>query len=421
MRPRDPIGRFALLVAAFVLTRVALLVLTRSPELYPQQNDPFDIGVFAGWGAAFSGEGDTAPLRDGPWEYPAGAAAVIVAPALVRGAPYVLGFVGQMVLWDLAILLVLAVLGLRRGSLGGAWLWIAVVPLLGPVALARFDLVPTALAVGGIAVATVAPGLAGVLLGAGAVVKLWPALVLGLVLLLVRGRLRALAGALVVGVGTLGSVIAYGGGGQLLSFLTYQQDRGLQVESVPALPLMLARAYGDERVSISFAFGASQVDGPWGPALLRVADLGLVAVVLMVGALALRARRRGADPFTAVVSLAALLMAGVLIFDKVLSPQYPLWLAGLICLGLCRPGSPLEPTVAPLVGLLALTQLVYPLRYADFVELAAVRPALLLAARDVLLVVVFAVLLRACWRLTGVVAAPAEAPGEPAAVHRLAG
>ena len=394
--PRDPAAQLIALVGAFALTRFVVLVAARARELYPFQDDPLDIAVFASWGAAFAGAPGEVPLRDGPWEYPAGAAAVVVVPALLRGAPYVLGFVGQMVLWDLALLLVLAGLGLRRGSLAGAWLWVAAVPLLGPVALSRFDVVPTALAVGGLAAAGGAPVLAGALLASGAVIKLWPALLLPL-LLLHGGRIRVLVGAVAVGAFTLLVVGRYSGYAQLLSFLTYQRDRGLEVESLPALPLMLARAYGDERMRVGFGFGSYQVDGPWAPAMLLVGTLGLGAVLLAVAVLAWRARR--SDPGRALPVLAVLLMAGVLVFDKVLSAQYPLWLAGLVCLSLCRPDSPLRASVAPLAGLLVLTQLVYPLSIQTLTLTTRPGPVLLLAARDLLLLVVLVVAARAAWRL----------------------
>ena len=411
--PQEPASRLVALVVAFALSRVLLLVLTRSPGLYPFQDDPLEISVLARWGAAFADGGAGAPLRDGPWEYPAGAAVVVVAPALLPGAPYVVGFVGQMLLWDLAALLVLALLGLRRGTLAGAWLWVAVVPLLGPVALARFDVIPTALAVAGLAVASAAPVLAGGLLAGGAVVKLWPALLL-LLLLLHRGRARVLAGSVTVGLTTLAAVQAYGGTGQLLSFLTYQRDRGLEVESLPALPLMLARAYGDERMVVGFGFGSYQVDGPWAPVMLAVGTVGLAAVLAAGAALAWRARR--ADPELAVPVVAVALMAGVLVFDKVLSAQYPLWLAGLVALSLCRPDSPLRPTVAPLLGLLVLTQAVYPLAIQTLTTTTEPRPVLLLAARDLLLVVVAGLATRAAWRLGS-----PQRPGPPQRVGSAPG
>ena len=400
---KDPAAQLIALVAAFALTRFVVLVVTRARDLYPFQDDPLEISVFAGWGAAFAGSGADVPLRDGPWEYPAGAAAVVVGPALLRGAPYVPAFVGQMLLWDLAVLVVLALLGLRRGSLAGAWLWVAVVPLLGPVALARFDVVPTALSVGGLAAATAAPALAGALLASGAVIKLWPALLLPLVLLLHRRPSRVLVGSVAVGLGTLVAVHLHGGTGQLLSFLTYQRDRGLEVESLPALPLMLARACGDERMVVGFGFGSYEVDGPWAPALQLLGSLGLAGVLLLVGVLAVRAHRAvhagGTDAELAATTLAVLLLAGVLVFDKVLSAQYPLWLAGLLCLSLCRPDSPLRPAVAPLAALLVLTQAVYPLAIQTLTTTTEPAPVLLLAARDVLLVLVAWIAARAAWGL----------------------
>lgn len=389
-RFRSDAERFALLFAAWLIARCVVLVGGRARALYPYQDDPFEISVFAGWAAALAGDGDgPVPLRDGPWEYPIGAAPVVLAPALLRGAPYVLGFVGQVLLWDAALLLLLALVGLRRGSLAGAWLWVAAVPLLGPVALARFDVVPTALAVAGLASP---PLLAGVLLGAGAVVKLWPALLLPVLLVRPTGRGRVLAGALGVGAVTLLAAAAWRVLPQFLSFLAYQRDRGLEVESLPALPLMLARAAGDERTTVGFAFGSYQVDGPWAPAALALATAGLLTVLVLTAVLGWRARA-GAD----VLPLAVLLVSGVLLCDKVLSAQYPLWLTGLVALSLCTPGSPLRATIVPLCGVLLLTQLVYPLSVQDLLA-GDWTPVLLLAVRDLLLVVVAVLAGLAAWR-----------------------
>ncbi len=241
--------------------------------------------------------------------------------------------------------------------------------------------------------------LAGALLASGAVIKLWPALLIPLVLLHHRARGRVLAGSLAVGSLTFLAVRAYGGTGQLLSFLTCQRDRGLQVESIPALPQMAARAWGDARNTIGFAFGSSQIDGPWQPTMLRLASVGLVLTALATAALAVRVRRRRVDAEVAVVTLAVFLMTGFLVFNKVLSAQYPLWLAGLVCLALCRPGSPLRTTVAPLCGVLLLTQLLYPLSISTFVTTPARGPVIVVLLRAALLLVVLVLAARACWRL----------------------
>ena len=406
--PTDPTVRVALLVALWALTRFVVLVVTRAREgVYPSQDDAFEMTLFTQWGPAFvRGEGQV-PLQDGPWEYPAAAAVLVAAPSLLRGAPYVLGFVAQMALYDLAVLFLLAFWGLRRGSLAGAWFWVAAVPLLGPVALGRFDMVPVLFAAGGIVAASAAaPLTAGVLLATGAVVKLWPALVVPLVLALHRGGVRVVAGGVTVGLVVLGLLARHGALDQTFSFLRYQQERGLEVESVPALPLMLARVRGEPGIEVFFDFGSYQVDGPGAETLLRVSDVGLPAVLVLVALLTWRARRGDADRGQAVVVLALVLMTGFLLFDKVLSAQYPLWLAGLTALALCWPGSPVRASVLPLCGVLVLTQAVYPMTFQDLLAGEA-RPVHYLLVRDLLLVVVLAQATWVAWRL-GPRAAPVE-------------
>ena len=399
--PSDPTTRFALLVAAWGLTRFFVVVVTMAREsLYPSQESAFEMVVFEQWGPAFArGEG-AVPLRDGPWEYPAAAAVLIAFPSLLRGAPYSLVFVHSMLLFDLALLGLLALWGLRRGSLAGAWFWVAAVPLLGPVVLGRFDLVPTLFAAGGlVAAAAAAPLTAGVLLGTGAAVKLWPALLVPIVLALHRGGLRVLAGGAAIALLVVALVARYARLEHLLSFLTYQQDRGLEIESVPALPLMVRGLSRPDDTTIAFGFGAFEVHGPGEQTLLLVADVGLVAVLLLVAWLTWRVRRQPVDMGLATVVLAVVLMTGFLLFDKVLSAQYPVWIAGLVALGLCWRDSPLRDTVLPMAVLLLLTQLVYPVYFADLVNRTDPLPVQLLAARDLLLLVVFAQATWAAWRL----------------------
>ena len=400
--PSDPTARLAILIGSWAFTRFLMVVLPLSREVgYPSQDNPYEMVAFEAWGPAFArGEG-AAPLRDGPWEYPAAAAMFIAFPSVLRGASYAHVFVQQMVLVDLVLLGLLAFWGMRRGSWGGAWFWVAAVPLIGPVALGRFDLVPTLFAAGGlVAAAASAPLTAGVLLGTGATVKLWPALLVPIVLALHRGGVRVIAGGAAVGLLVLGLVAWFGELRYLLSFLTYQQDRGLEIEALPALPLMVQGADGlRQDISITFGFGAWEVHGPGEQLLLRIADLGLVAVLVLVAWLTWRVRRTSAERGQAAVVLAFVLMVGFLLFDKVLSAQYPLWIAGLAAVALCWRESPLRDGVLPLCGVLLLTQLVYPVYFQDLVNRTDPLPVRLLVARDVLLIVVFVQATWAAYRL----------------------
>lgn len=378
------VDRLTLLFGAWVLTRLLLVVLTRAHDWYPFQDDPFDLATFPGWGHAFATGQGPVPLRDAPWEYPFGAAAVVALPALVPGAPYVLGFVALMLAGDVAVLLALARFGARHGRLTGAWLWCAAVPLLGPVALARYDVLPALTATAALVVSATSPLLAGALLGLGGTLKVWPLLLLPLLAVLPRGR-RAVMGA-VASTGLLAAAaVRLGYGPHLLSFLTYQRDRGIEIESVAAVPLLLARLGGSTQVQASFGFGSYQVDGPYAGLLGTVTSLGLLAVLLGTGFLLWRAHRRRSLDLDAVTSMAAFGVAGLLVFDKVLSAQYPLWLVGLVAVGASTRRAPLRTTIPLVCLLLVLTQLVYPLLIDDLVAMQP-RGVLVLTARALCLV-----------------------------------
>lgn len=401
--------RVAWIFTTWVLSRLLLILVSRDRGWYAFQDDPFDLSMFPDWGRAFASGSGHVPLRDGPWEYPAGAAVVFVLPALLAGVTYSLGFVGLMLAGDALFLLTLTVWGLRRGRLGGAWLWCAVVPLLGPVALTRYDVLPTLTAVAGIALAGSVPLAAGALLALGGSLKLWPLLLLPLAAALLPGARRLVTGA--AGLSVLVLVVAglYGYTGQLLSFLSYQRDRGLEVESLAAFPLLLARLRGDRAAHVFFGFGSYQIDGTHAALLGALATTGVAAVLLAVAVLAWRARRAGRLGTDPLLCLAALMVAGLLCFDKVLSAQYPLWLAGLICLGLCTRQRTLLPTVPLLCLVLVLTQLVYPLLIQDVVH-ARTRGIVILGLRDLALIALTGQLVWLAVRVTQRSIAPTPAP-----------
>ena len=113
----------------------------------------------------------------------------------------------------------------------------------------------------------------------------------------------------------------------------------------------------------------------------------------------------------------ALLLAVVLILaNKVGSPQFVGWLAGPVVVGLARPGlaglrSWRVPAVLVLV-VAGLTQVVFPVAY-DAITLQQAGPTLVLALRNVLLVVLAVVVARALVRLGRAVRS--RAPGLSAA------
>lgn len=80
---------------------------------------------------------------------------------------------------DLMVFGLLQYAGLRPGkTLRGAWVWAIGVPLLGPTVYARYDLMVTALAVAALFAGARHPRVMGTLAGFGALVKVWPVLLL---------------------------------------------------------------------------------------------------------------------------------------------------------------------------------------------------------------------------------------------------
>jgi len=360
-----PAGDHRVLLYPWLVSRlVALLILI--PE-----NDILRDVIYYGRGArAVAGPQG---LRDVLPEYPAPSFALF-GPLwwATRGNwyAYLTGFVVIMIALDAAFTLALWRAAGRRPT-PGLWLWILLVPLLGPLAYARFDLVPAVFAGGALlAVAARRPATAGLLTGAGAAMKLWPAALLPAMLLRRGGRGRVAAGFLAVGAVAVLATLATAGVSRLVSPLTWQGDRGLQIESLFAVPLLWARLVSPSTWGTPYTrFSAFQVEGP-GAGML--ADLSTVATAAGLGLLVwlwwrvLRWRQRPGD----VLPVAGLLMIGtaslLIITNRTLSPQYLFWVGGLLAALGCL--TPAEPTVPRLVRLLlvggAVTQVIYPIGYA---------------------------------------------------------
>ncbi len=166
----------------------------------------------------------------------------------------------------------------RVGRGAGVRLWLVLVPLLGPLTFTRFDLVSAVLA--GFALLALSvrwAGTSGVLAAAGAAVKLWPAGLLPALLVRRERPLRVLAGFVTFGVLAVVATLAAGGTGRLLSPLTWQSDRGLQLETIWAVPLLFARCFDSATWSTPYTrFFAFQVEGPGAGTLLRLSTVATV-------------------------------------------------------------------------------------------------------------------------------------------------
>lgn len=389
------------LFAVWGLTRTALLLCVLKAVTYPGPDVTVDVSViYQGWHDVL--RTGTYPLDDVTWQYPPAAALAVLAPGLVPDLGYTPAFFVLVALCDLLVLGLL--LRARRGaSRRGAWVWVAGVPLLGPTAYARYDLMVTAVAVGALVAGVRRPRVMGALAGLGALMKVWPLLVL---LGTPRGRPTRRSwstAAAAVAVPAVALAAAVPGA---LAFLTSQRDRGTEIESLGALVFHVARHHGWPG-QVLLNYGSVEFLGPYVP---LVSGLALALSLAAFGWLAVwrvRARR-----FTSATPSEAAFTA-VLLFtttSRVISPQYMVWLVGLAAVCLLHPGSRMIRPAVLVLAATAVTQLEFPLWFAHVVASDPLGIALLVL-RNGLLVAATADACLTLWRRT--VTAHGPRPGPP--------
>ncbi|MBO8191294.1 DUF2029 domain-containing protein [Streptomyces oryzae] len=400
----------------WAVTRAVLLLFVFKVCTVPGGMDiTTDVSViYHGWYEQLSS--GTFPSDDVTWQYPPAAALVILSPGLLTGlglVSYASAFFVLACAADAVVLGLLLYAARQRGQRdpgagsrrrAGVWAWVAGVPLLGPTAYARYDLMVTVLAVAALLAAARHPRAAGVLAGLGALVKVWPALLL---LGTARGRatraiwLSALGTALVV---TAGFTATMPGA---LDFLSAQGGRGTEVESVGSLVLHAARQFGWEG-QVLLRYGSMEFVGP---GVRNVSNAAVVLTGLGFGWLVLW-RLRARVWTSATMADAAL--AGVLVFvvtSRVLSPQYLVWLVGLaaVCLTLRASRQALPAWLVVVAA--GLTQLEFPVWFADVVT-GGGRGTVVLAVRNAVLVVAAVLSCVRLWR------SAVPRPSEPDEVPR---
>lgn len=321
-------------------------------------------------------------------EYPTPVVWILWLPYGVTGGSatgYLVAFMAFMMLLDAAFTYALYRAGGRAlrqaqgaarpaGRAGGHDLavdfWVLFVFLIGPLCYLRFDMLPAVLAGGALLAARRQPWVTGALTGLGAAVKLWPALLIAAFCSNKPDRKPAAWAFVAVGFGLAGLSLITGGFSRLVSPLTWQSGRGLQIESLWATPLMLARSVAPGwRVEYS-RFQAFEIFGPGVSVWLTVSNVATVLGLVVLVLIWLRAYRTAEVTPVAVGLIVLSTVAIMTVTNKTLSPQYLLWMGGPMAalLWLRRSASPAERSAVnrlavQLLALALLTQLVYPLLY----------------------------------------------------------
>jgi hypothetical protein len=338
------------------------------------------------------------PYRDFFFEYPPGALAAFIVPALVSTAHYTLLFKILMTVLGAATLCIAAGvatsagLSLRRTALALAAMAIAPL-LLGPLFLDEYDLWPTLITC--LALLAVFRGRHSVgagLLGLGTATKVFPIVIVPAAVVWIyrrsgrRAAVRFLTVAIAVAAALYLAFAALGPGGVWYS-IQIQARRGLQKESLGSALLFVLDQLGLYKAHIAEGNAQwTELTGTSGDALAAVGSLCQVAAAVGVAVLA---TRRRPEPRTLLYAAAAA-VAGFVAFGKVFSPQYLIWLVPLVALA----GGLAENAMLGVA--LVLTRLWF-LRIVTPFDLDG--EIWLVVARDVLVVGVFALLVRRLKRL----------------------
>ncbi|MEI2716729.1 MAG: glycosyltransferase 87 family protein [Candidatus Nanopelagicales bacterium] len=378
--------RYAMVLAAWLVTRVGLVILGRVElGFYPGGRLAFDdLDVYARWLPVLS---DGRLPVDDMWQYPPLSAFFFLAGGI--GSDPATALLLAIMAVDLILTIVLT-----RHKLAAGWYWVGFGVVIGPILVARFDVVPTLFAVLAV-IAAAHPVRTGVWAAIGAGFKVWPVLVLAVVPR--RRSLPALGSFVAITVLLLaGTALVFG---DLTGFLGGQGSRGLQVESVAALPFLIINAT-QGGVELEYRYGAMEV--AVAGAGIAAAVVTVVAVVGLVWLAVVWWRQRLAQAAPADIAFTVVLFSVVV--SRVFSPQYSIWLLGLGALCLVAPRSRVRTAVWLVVAAAAIAQILYPGGYGRLlsgdplmVTLQAVRVTLVVVA--------------AAWSWYRVVVRPGTGPG----------
>jgi Glycosyltransferase family 87 len=299
-----------------------------------EQGDLSDVPVYAHWADLV--RSGAVPYRDFRFDYPPAALPVLVLPAYLTWS-YATSFAVLMGVCGAACIAA-AASALRTVGATAERTWVALLAIgvsplvLGSLFDTRLDLWPTLLAIGALAaVVRDRPVLSGVLLGLGFAAKLWPGVLLPIAAAhLWRRRGRAGALALVAAFVVVGAAcflpFAIIGPDGLRAMLADQLDRPLQVESLGAAVLLAAQHFGMRPLATVTSHGAQALSGRGAGVAADLSTVLEVAAVVWIWIVFARRRTTGETTLLAAAAAVCALVA----FDRVLSPQYLIWLVPFV-------------------------------------------------------------------------------------------
>jgi hypothetical protein len=353
--------------------------------------------VYKPW-AQLAAQGTEIVGVNADWVYPFAAIVPVMLPLLFGADNYVGGWLTMVLLLNAAAFAVLIV-GREPRRLVAGWWWLAFLLLLGPIAVGRLDSVSAALAIIGVLWLTLHERAAVVVLTVATWIKVWPAAILVAAVVALKSRWRIVATAAVTSAVIVAVPLIFGAGLHVLSFITMQTGRGIQIEAPVATFWMWQAAFHVPGAVVYYDRDllTFQVTGEGTVAAGSLMNplFGLTAIV--VALIGIRSVRRG-TPYTRILpELSLALVTAFIAFNKVGSPQYITWLAAPVIIGLIYQGRGFKtPSILVLVTA-TLTQVIYPYLY-DGLLVPLPTMVAVLTVRNLMYFVILGWTIGALWR-----------------------
>ncbi|WP_049759013.1 glycosyltransferase 87 family protein [Renibacterium salmoninarum] len=323
------------------------------------------------------------------WVYPVGTMLPILLAALFGSYLYQLAWLLLFTGLNLIAVLVLTRAKNNQGYFAAYW-WLGATAILGTVAVGRIDGLTAPMVIVGLLLLNARPYLASAVLSAATWIKVWPAAVLFAIVVASKQRFKAIIAGIAVTAVVVAIVLAGGGAKYLLGFLGAQGDRGMQLEAPFTTPGLWQAIFNQNGTYVfedkiintrEVRGGMSDVVGAVMNPLLAIS--AIVVVILLLWAL-----RRGAPAQQLILAGSLSLVCAFIVFNKVGSPQFQLWLAAIVAVGLYYGKKEWRFPGFLMLAIAVLTTLVYPIFYVQLYEL---NPwiAIILSLRNVALFVLF--------------------------------
>ena len=306
-----------------------------------------------------------------PWVYPFVAQLPLWLAHWVWPLDYMTGWFILSVNVNMLVICYMLGWGKRMDRVKAVWFFIACVFLIGPVAIGRLEVFTVALGIiGTIAFLENRESVSLQLFNVATWIKVSPmaALFSGFIVSENRKRyfLNLLYGtAVILGIGLL-----LGGNQNLFSFITMQSGRGIQVESTIGIIWLIqillgipgSKVYYDDAL-VTFqlsGFGVTEI-----ASIMTLVQFGALAITIFLG---FRAKRAGVDRNTLFTWIFLTATLDLLVFNKVGSPQYELWVVGAAIVGILAKVDKWKFVTRITLITSGLSWLIFPIFYGDLLD-----------------------------------------------------